>query len=524
MDQIADDRHAHVQQQIAALAARVYQLELERATGPGVAHLPPRAAAAPPPAEAESLETTLGTYWLSRIGIVSLITGAALLILTYFGALGPILRVGLGYAMAGGLAYAGLRLARRHATFGQIVFGGGLAIGYFVTYALHFVPAMQIIDSETLGVVLVALAIAGIVVTAHRMQSETVAGIALFLGLHTGMLSDVTTLSLVCTTLLAAGAAFFLAANRWVIVPFSTVVAVYSTHATLALGHAGGGVAPELTVAFLAVDFVLFAGASLIHPARRAGTLWVLSLLNWLGVLVLGSHALHHISHAAVFGFLAAFSAAHLLTAALAHLRAAPRGFVALQVALAFITLGLALPVELTGAPLLGALLALGVASAVAGRIAGWPAFAMLAFGFLLCAQADAAVLETGTPALIACALAWFACERLHAPAAEATAPRGLYIAAVTLALLGVVYTAAPDEALALGWIGVAVALFAAGFALRASLYRWAAFCVLGVTAARFLGVQLRVLSATERIATFVVAGAVLLAVSFVYTRLRKPS
>ncbi|MEO7734286.1 MAG: DUF2339 domain-containing protein, partial [Kofleriaceae bacterium] len=172
-----------IEARLAWLEARVAQLERGRS---------PALAARRSPAEADALEAKLGTYWLSRIGIVSLITGAALLIVTYFGSLGPLVRVGVGYAMAALVVWIGRRLARTHKTFGEIVFGGGLAIGYFATYALHFVRALRVVDSEPIGVALVAISITAIVAIAHRMRSETVAGIALFLGLHTGVLSEVT--------------------------------------------------------------------------------------------------------------------------------------------------------------------------------------------------------------------------------------------------------------------------------------------------------------------------------------------
>ncbi|MEO8552367.1 MAG: DUF2339 domain-containing protein, partial [Kofleriaceae bacterium] len=278
-----------IEERIAKLEARLAQLEAPR-----------RRAIAPVVVErAGELEATLGTYWLSRLGIVSLITGAALLIITYFAELGPFVRVAVGYAMAGVLAWLGLRLAKVHATFGRIVFGGGLAIAYFVTYALHFVGSLRVIDSEPIGVALVAIVIAAIVAIAHRMKSETVAGIALFLGLHTGMLSEVTALSLIATTLLAAGAGFFLAFNRWVLVPLSTVVAVYSTHAVLAFGSAA--VSPELRAAFVGVDFALFAAAVLIGPATAVRPLVLLSFLNWAGALVLGGAALAEMSSHVAF-------------------------------------------------------------------------------------------------------------------------------------------------------------------------------------------------------------------------------
>ena len=374
------DRIAQLEQEVAALHARVAQLEHARAPAGAPAPAP---RAWPRAEDATAIEARLGSYWLSRIGIVSLISGAALLIITYFGELGALLRVALGYALAAAVAWTGLRLARRHGPFGRVVFGGGLAIGYFVTYALHFVPALQVVESEAAGVALVAAAIAGIVVVAHRMRSETVAGIALFLGLHTGMLSDVTALTLACTTLLAAGAAFFLAANRWVVVPLSTVIAVYSTHATLVLDAGATPVSPSLSLAFLGVDFALFAGAALFPSGVRARPLVALALLDWLGVLVLGAHALRASDPAALFAFLCVLAAAHALLAGIARARRAPGELVAALTALALVTLALALPVRLDGAELLGGWIALALATAYAARRAGAPALDGLALMLL---------------------------------------------------------------------------------------------------------------------------------------------
>ncbi|MFP2895520.1 DUF2339 domain-containing protein [Corallococcus sp. 4LFB] len=240
---------------VTALETRLARLEAREAPAPrpgSTPAVPPVPAAAPPVAapEQRDLEAHVGTYWLSRLGIVALIIGIAYLITYHFGELGVLARVGAGYLLSAGLGAFGLWLARRHQLFGRIVFGGGLALAYFVTYALHFIPAVRVIDSEVLALVLLAGFVVAIVTIAHRMQSETVAGIALFLGLHTGMLSDITAFTLLSTSLLAAGALFFLVRNRWVIVPMSSLVAVYSTHVVWALrtGHMAPG--PRSTTAW----------------------------------------------------------------------------------------------------------------------------------------------------------------------------------------------------------------------------------------------------------------------------------
>jgi hypothetical protein len=499
-----------IDDRLAALELRIAQLE---------SHLRITASAPAPALAAEgaaTLEAKLGTYWLSRIGIVSLISGAAFAILTYFAELGPALRIALGYSTAGAIAWLGLRLARRHSTFGRIVFGGGLAIAYFMTYALHFVSALRVIDSEPLGIALVAAAIAAIVVIAHRMQSETVAGIALFLGFHTGMLSEVTALSLITTTLLAAGAAFFLVANRWVIVPLSAVIAVYATHATLAFGDAAIG--PGLRLAFVAIDFALFATALLIRSDTAARPRCLLAALNWLGALVLGAHAAAAWSRDTLFLGLCGFAGAQLAIAAIAQLRRAPRGVVALELGLALVTLALALPVQLSAAPLLAGWLALAlVAAAIAYRAVPW--FAGLALLLVLAGHGVVETSHLGALAELACVIAMIAVERGHAPATRSSPVRTLAIAGVALGLLRLALLVVASGYHTLGWVGAAFVLFALGFALRARTYRWAGFAALGLAASRLIVIDLRRFSADQRILTFVLAGIALLVVSFVYAR-----
>jgi len=389
-------------------------------------------------------------------------------------------------------------------------------VAYFVTYALHFVPALRVIDSEPLGIALVAAAIATIVGTAHRMQSETVAGIALFLGFHTGLLSEVTALSLITTTLLAAGAAFFLVANRWVIVPLSAVAAVYVTHATLAFGNAA--VSPTLRLAFVPIDFALFATALLIRSDTAPRPRSLLALLNWLGALLLGAHAAAALSYHHLFVGLCGFAATQLAIAAIARFRRAPRGVVALELGLALVTLALALPVELSAGRLLAGWLALAlVATAIARRVA--PSFTVLALLLVLAGYGVVHDSQLGALAQLTCVLAMIAVERGHAPAARGSLLRTLAIAGVAVGLLQLAPVAVTPGYCTLAWVGAGFVLFALGFALRARGYRWSGFAALALAASRLVAIDVRRFSPDQRILTFVLAGIALLFVSFVYAR-----
>ncbi len=105
------------------------------------------------------------------------------------------------------------------------------------------------------------------------------------------------------------------------------------------------------------------------------------------------------------------------------------------------------------------------------------------------------------------CVLAFFTVERLHARADH---------------LSELASTAVPGGLHTTAWVGAAFVLFAAGFALRSSVYRWSAFGVLAPSVVRLLAVELCVLSPDQRIVTFVLAGVLLLLVSFLYTRSRE--
>jgi hypothetical protein len=303
-----------------------------------------------------------------------------------------------------------------------------------------------------------------------------------------------------------------------VIVPLSAVLAVYATHATLAFGDAAVG--PGLRLAFVAIDFALFATALLIRPDTAIRPRHLLALLNWLGAVLLGVHAAAAWSRDTVFLGLAGFAGAQLAIAAIARLRRAPRSVVALELCLALVTLAIALPVELSGRELLAGWLALAlVATAIARGAVAW--FSALA---LLLVLAGYGVVETShiaprTLAQLACVLAMVAVERGHAPAARSSPVRTLAIAGVAIGLLRLALLAVAPGYHTLGWVGAAFVLFALGFALRARAYRWSGFAALALAASRLIAVDLRRFSADQRILTFVLAGVALLVVSFVYAR-----
>lgn len=528
------DTVKRLEETVSALEARLAKLEAGESPRP--AAMPPAVAPTAAAPEQRDLEAHVGTYWLSRLGIVALIIGIAYLITYHFGELGVLARVGAGYLLSAGLGAFGLWLARRHQLFGRIVFGGGLALAYFVTYALHFIPAVRVIDSEVLALVLLAGFVVAIVTIAHRMQSETVAGIALFLGLHTGMLSDITAFTLLSTTLLAAGALFFLVRNRWVIVPLSSLVAVYSTHVVWAVrtGHMAPG-APEsdrlfLSLSFLALYFLLFSVALLARPRDlpvRASLAF--TLLNWVGLTSLGAYEVSQEQDSRLFGFLLVVAVAHGVGAAVSRLQRAPAALTHAYLALTAVTFALAMPARYEDVALVAAWTVTGLVAGLAAR--GVESPVLRGVGVLILYVALGAC-EWETPGrltlLTGLVVAFVLVERggtvrvAGLPAPEARVPfTALCAAGAGLALVALVGARMPEGLVTLGWVIAAFLLFGVGFAVRERWYRLAALAGLGLALGRLVLVDVAKLPPDQRVLTFILLGVMLLLISYTYTRVR---
>jgi hypothetical protein len=424
----------------------------------------------------------------------------------------------------------------RYRLLGELLFGGGLAIAHFVTYALHFVPVVAVIESEGSALFLLAASVAAIVGAAQRLRSETVAGIAMFLGLHASLLAPTTTLSLAAVSLLAIGALYFVLKNRWVVVPVSCLVAVYSTHAWWAVqepARADGVPSRELAVGlgFLTITFALFQAAVLVRPqalSSRAAVAW--TLLNAVGFVAIGSWDLRGAETAWLAAFLA-MAATWMASAAWIAARKNARALLETLLCSALLTSSGVVCVCFSRAALVIGLAVLGAAGLWLRRGASW----VRAVGLgLLTAGAAAAVFDRGIHPLVPALLAttFIAGMRLPRPIATASPPTSgepqLRAAFDTVASVGAVCTLVrsvvailPDSLTTLAWSTGAVMTVAIGFVLRERVLRLAGLATLSISIGRLVVADLKGLPMDARILTFVSLGVLLLALSFAYTRLR---
>ncbi|MBL4634668.1 MAG: DUF2339 domain-containing protein [Kofleriaceae bacterium] len=477
----------------------------------------------------ENVEEWVAGYGAARLGIISLVTGVAFLIADSYSWLGAPLKVLLGYFIAAAFITIGRRFIKRPAALSQVLIAGGLGIAYYTTYAMHYVPSAKLIQSPVLALFLLAVMVLLIIFVSHRMQSETVAGVALFLGLHTGMVSPIGSFTLLSSVLLAAGAAFFLAKNRWVYVPISTLLAVYATHLLWILGNPM--ISPESThelehlstsIAFATLYFATFSIA-LVFAAqnlKRSASL-VFASLNWaalVAILVFEFHSHEAAGLAIALGTLSLSLA--LLALATGFLR--PGSAVTeIHLVLAAMTLGLAAWVASSGvtqvvlAWSLTSLLTLGLAWLLRMQILAKVSSAILLLAYL-------AELQELQQLPLAASLALFTLVHYRLERAlrssEQVRVSGDYRHATALAWLAVsgIATGAAANLVVILWLACAVALFLLGLALREFSFRMAAMGIFILSFARLFLIDMAEIASGYRISAFIGLGAILLAVSFV--------
>ncbi|MCE9609872.1 MAG: DUF2339 domain-containing protein [Chthoniobacter sp.] len=240
-----------------------------------IAEIPGRQPTKPDPAptKRDSIELTLGTYWLVRIGIVILLTGFVFLgnyayhhIVPLLGPWGKLALLALG---GGALTGAGAWLERTRETmrnYARVLLAGGAATFYYTAYAAHFVASLRVIESALLGGALLLLLAGGFLWFAERRHSEPLAIGAVLLSYYTAAINPIGSFSLFSNLLLTAVAVVFLVRHRWVAISFASLAATYASfgfwrfHALVSTGESGSGTF-GLALAFLAGYWLLFTAA-----------------------------------------------------------------------------------------------------------------------------------------------------------------------------------------------------------------------------------------------------------------------
>lgn len=539
----------------------------------------------PPPSAAPrrhfDLESRIGGNWLNRIGIIAITLGVGFFLKYAFESewIGPRGRIGIGLAIGLAFLAAAERLrARGYRSYAHGLAGGGVLIWYLSIYAAH---AYYELIGNLAAFLMMAAVTALAVLLAARYDALPIAALGLIGGFLTPVLlaSNVDRQAAFFTyiTLLDAGVLALAYAKSWRSLNYAAFVATVG----VVIGWQSRWYEPEKLIAtlfFLTVLFVVFALIAVFNnvaAGRRA---------KWLdSSLIFGNAALYYGACYALIeptnlsyrhtllGLLAlALAGGYLALAAAARQRGGARdkllNYTLIGVAATLVTISI--PVQLGENWLSVAWAAEGAVLVWVGlkareRAARWSAIVVFAVAGLHWLIGDEVLFGPGPTALFlnartmsgAWLIAAFAAaailyDRLGAAAgdsSEGAAPpiaerrderalmRLVYGLAANLTLLILLSVEAHDYfmrrnlrlagelALSVIWAIYAGAALAWGLARGSKPARVAGLALLSLTVIKVFFLDLSSLERFYRIVSFVVLGAILLLVSFLYQRKAAP-
>ncbi|HET9178908.1 MAG TPA: DUF2339 domain-containing protein [Terriglobia bacterium] len=182
--------------------------------------------------KAINYEEMIGGNLFTKLGIIFLVLGLSLFVATQWRHLGPGLRILIGYLASGLMLAAGMIFERREKwrIFARAGIGGGWALLYFVTYAMHHVVAPPLISSEAIDLVLMIMVAAGMISHTLKYRSQVVTGLALLLAFTTVTISQVSIYSLVAGALLAIVLVIIVWQLGWYELEIFGIVAAFLNH------------------------------------------------------------------------------------------------------------------------------------------------------------------------------------------------------------------------------------------------------------------------------------------------------
>lgn len=190
-----------------------------------------------------SLEERLGGNWLNKLGVALLVIGLAFFLALRLNTMGPGGKVLTGFVIGFAMLAGGVWLERAkeaYRLFARAGIGGGWALIFFTTYAMHHLAAARVIDSVVVDLSLMLLVAAGMVAHSLRYKSQTVTGLAFGLAFATvatshlesggGAVTGTVIFSLWASALLAVGLVVVTTKRHWAWLELAGLVAVYANH------------------------------------------------------------------------------------------------------------------------------------------------------------------------------------------------------------------------------------------------------------------------------------------------------
>ncbi|MDL1893709.1 DUF2339 domain-containing protein [Sphingobacteriales bacterium CHB3] len=531
-----------IRRYLKALDARIARIEahlnIEQLGEAGEQEEKPVPSALPEQEEEEELEFRIGQSWFAKAGIGVLAIGVAFLLTFPYQALPPFLPSLFGYIIVAVIAAVSYFWRNSFALVSRYLLGGAMLLLYFTTLRLHFFSPEPVLTAKAVLLGLLLAVVAVNLLISVRRKSVYLTGLSLAMGYVTAIVGGEPTFVFVMITLLAVVIVYLKMQHEWNWLAIQGILLSYFTHSVWAMNNPlmGNDVliasSPQSNLYFILLYAAILATGNLIRNGDTAEDIRALlhAALNGLGAfslylfLTLASFkegfVFSHVLASAVFlGFSVAFWM--WMQSRYATFVYAMLGYLALSVA---IVGQFKMPDSLIW---LSWQTILVISTAVWFRsrfivVGNFVIYLMVFIAYLILGGTVGLIsLSFGIIALLSARILNWQKHRLEL---KTEMMRNAYLAGAFFVFPYSMYHIVPGGYVSLSWVCIAVFYYAASLILKSHKYRWMALLTLLLTIGHVFIVDTTKLEPSYRIASFLVLGVVLVAVSLAYSRRRTKS
>ena len=485
--------------------------------------------------QTDSLENTIGQYWFAKVGIVFLLIGIIFLLTFPYKNLPSFVPSLTGIIFSGIMIFISRYSNKSLPFLSNYIFGGGLVLFYFSVLRFHFFSNIHFIESTAIESILLLIASMIYLFTAYNKKSVYLNFIGITLAAITTLLTNNPYSITGCLLLLSFYIVYLRIEFSWTGLFGYGISVVYITNILWFLNNPIIGseisiqVRPLVNLYSLLLFVLIFSLGNLFHnkeekenPKAVSG-----SFINcfWgYGLLLMFSLA-EYKNDLTVIHLIA--SILFLTIAVMFWMKEESKystffysiaGYTALSIA---IISQFAKPdffVWLSWQSILVVSTAIWFRSKII-IVANFVMYLLIFFSYLTLAGSFGVIsLSFGLVALLSARILNWKKDRLDL---KTDMMRIAYLAAAFFIFPYALYHIVPKNFISLSWTVVALTYYFLSVVLKNKKYRWMALLTFLLTVVHILFVDITNLEPSFRIISFIAVGAVLIAISIYYTRLK---
>jgi len=538
MDAPAKGSNQQVLKYLKSLEKRIARLETHLNLSPEPPKYETKVNTESPLASADTLEFHIGQFWFAKVGIVILAVGILFLLTFPYQNLPAILPSLFGYIIAIGIFILAHIWRNSYTLISRYLVGAGLILLFFTTLRLHFFSTSPVVTDRSIELILLSVVVSFNLVVSAKRSSIYLASLSLTMGYITAIVSDQPYLLFSISVIMSLLTVYFKLKFQWNKLIIYGIVLTFFTHFIWFLNNPFLGnklelaTSPQSNLLFILVYIVIFAAGNYLRDRATAedNIVIISTFLNsfmgyglflLLTVTKFGENlAVYHLLASLLFlGFSIAFWIRE--KSKYSTFFYAMFGYAALSVAIIAQFKSPNFFIWLSWQSIIVISTAIWYRSKFI-IVANFMIYAILFLAYLLIAGRISTIsLSFGFVALISARILNWQKDRLEL---KTEMMRNAYLVAAFFVIPYALYHIVPEGYIALSWIGVTLFYFLLSIILDNKKYRWMALLTLLMTVIYILIIGIVKLDPVLRIASFLVLGIALMAISVIYTRLKAKS